>query len=94
MHAFLFPSLFFLLSVRLAVRSYDAVQRRVAELGVDVGEAGELALVDVGDDQLVRGGEDGLRAGEELVEVFRPFAALKDTKWRKWVVFSVKIMLW
>lgn len=63
-----------------AVPSYDAVQRWVDELRVHVGEAGELALVDVGDDQLVRGGQHGLRAGEELVEVFSPFAALKDTE--------------
>lgn len=60
-----------------AVPSYDAVQRRVDELRVDVGEAGKLALVDVGDDQLVRRCQHRLRAGEELVEVFRPFAALK-----------------
>lgn len=62
-----------------ALPSYDAVQRRVGELRVYVGEAGELALVDVGDDQLVGRGQHGLRAREELVEVFRPFAALKDT---------------
>lgn len=67
----------------LFVRSYDAVQRRVDELWVYVGEAGELALVDVGDNQLVRGGQYGLRAGEELVEVFCPFAALKDTNRNK-----------
>lgn len=57
--------------------SYDAsVHRRVDELRVDVGEAGELALVDVGDDQLVWWGQHGLGACEELVEVLRPFAAL------------------
>ena len=57
--------------------SYDAaVQGRVDELWVDAGEAGELALVDVGDDQLVGRGQHRLRAREELVEVFCPFAAL------------------
>lgn len=56
------------------------MQRRVDELRVYVGEAGELALVDVGDHQLVGRGQHGLRAGKELVKVFRSFAALKDTK--------------
>lgn len=82
MHAALLLSPFFLRLLRRRrppVPSYDAVQRRVDELRVYVGEAGELALVDVGDDQLVGRGQHGLRAGEELVEVFRPFAALKDT---------------
>lgn len=46
------------------------------ELRVNEGEAGELALVDVGDDQLVRRGQDGLRACEELVEIFCSFATL------------------
>lgn len=58
--------------------SYDAVQRRVDELRVYVGEACKLALVDVGDDQLIGRGQHRLRAGEELVEVFCSFAALKD----------------
>lgn len=59
------------------------MQRRVDELRVDVGEAGELALVNVGNDQLVGRGQHGLRAGEELVKVFRPFAALKNTRKRR-----------
>ena len=46
------------------------------ELRVDVGEAGELALVDVGDDQLVGRGQHGLGAREELIKVLRPLAAL------------------
>lgn len=62
----------------LAASSYDAVQRRVDELRVYVGEARKLALVDVGDDQLIGRGQHRLRAGEELVEVFCSFAALKD----------------
>lgn len=48
------------------------------ELRVDVGKAGELALVDVGNDQLVRRGEDGLGTREKLVKVFCSFAALKE----------------
>lgn len=47
------------------------------KLRVDEGEAGELGLVDVGDDQLVRWCELGLGAREELVEVLRSFAALE-----------------
>lgn len=47
------------------------------ELRVDEGEAGELGLVDVGDDQLVRRSELRLGAGEELVEVLGSFAALE-----------------
>lgn len=47
------------------------------ELRVDEGEAGELGLVDVGDDQLVRRRELRLGAGEELVEVLGSFAALE-----------------
>lgn len=50
------------------------------ELRVDVGEAGELALVYVGDDELVGRGQHGLGAREELVEVLGSFAALKETK--------------
>lgn len=48
------------------------------KLRVDEGEVGEVGLVDVGDDQLVRGGELGLRAREELVKVLRRFAALEE----------------
>lgn len=62
----------------LSASSYHAVQRRVDELRVYVGEARKLALVDVGDDQLIGRGQHRLRAGEELVEVFCSFAALKD----------------
>lgn len=47
------------------------------ELRVDEGEAGELGLVDVGDDQLVGRRELRLGAGEELVEVLGTFAALE-----------------
>lgn len=53
------------------------------ELRVDVGEASELALVDVGDDQLVRRGQDGLRTCEELVKIFCSFATLKDSRKEK-----------
>ena len=49
------------------------------ELRVDVGEAGELALVDVGDDQLVGRGQHWLCTCEKLVEVFCSFATLKET---------------
>lgn len=49
------------------------------ELRVDEGEAGELGLVDVGDDELVGRCELRLGAREELVEVLGRFAAL----WRK-----------
>lgn len=48
------------------------------ELRVHVGEARKLALVDVGDDQLVGRGQHRLRTREKLVEVFRSFAALKE----------------
>ncbi len=61
-----------------ALASYHAVQRRVDELRVHVGEACELALVDVGDDQLVGRGQHRLCAREELVEVFCSFATLKE----------------
>lgn len=60
-----------------APSSYHAVQGWVEELGVHVGEAGELALVDVGDDQLVGRGQHWLGACEELVKVFCSFATLK-----------------
>ena len=52
----------------------------MAELGVDVGEASKLALVNIGDDQLVWRGEHGLGTGEELVKVFRPFSTLQKEK--------------
>lgn len=52
-------------------------QRRVQKLRVDEGEIGEVGLVDVGDDQLVRRGQLGLRACEELVKVLCSFAALE-----------------
>lgn len=47
------------------------------KLRVDEREAGELGLVDVGDDQLVRWCELGLGAREELVEVLCSFSALE-----------------
>lgn len=47
------------------------------ELGVDVGEASKLALIDVGDDELVWWSQHGLGAREKLVEVLGPFAALQ-----------------
>ena len=47
------------------------------KLRIDVGEAGKLALVDVGDDQLVGRGQHGLGTCEKLVEVFCSFATLK-----------------
>lgn len=46
------------------------------KLWVDEGEACELILVDVGDDQLVGWCELGLGAREELVEVLCRFATL------------------
>lgn len=58
--------------------SYHAVQGGMDELGVDVREAGELALVDVGDDQLVGRRQHRLGACEKLVEVFCTFATLKQ----------------
>lgn len=50
-------------------------RRWVDELGVYEGESSKLALVDVGDDQLVRWGQHGLRACEEFVKVLRCLAA-------------------
>lgn len=47
------------------------------KLRVDEGEIRKLGLVDVGDDQLVRGRELGLRAREELVKVLCCFATLE-----------------
>lgn len=69
-----FPSL----KSPLSLSSYHAVQGWMEELKVDEGKAGELALVDVGDDQLVRRGENGLGTREKLVKVFCSFAALKE----------------
>lgn len=57
------------------------------ELRVDVGKAGELALVDVGNDQLVRRGEDGLGTREKLVKVFCSFAA--HFGFKRWLDLSV-----
>lgn len=45
------------------------------KLLVDEGEALEVGLVDVGDDQLVGGRQDGLASREELVKIFGSFAA-------------------
>lgn len=59
-----------------ALSSYDAVQGWMDKLRVHVGEAGKLALVDVGDDQLVGRGQHGLRARKKLVEVLCSFATL------------------
>lgn len=53
------------------------------ELRVDEGEAGELGLVNIGDDQLVGRRELRLSAGEELVEVLGSFAALGERKREK-----------
>lgn len=71
-----FPSL----KSPFSLSSYHAVQGWMEELRVDVGKAGELALVDVGNDQLVRRGENGLGTREKLVKVFCSFAALKEIK--------------
>lgn len=49
------------------------------KLRVDEGEAGELGLVDVGDNQLVWWCELGLGAREELVKVLRSFATLEKS---------------
>lgn len=48
------------------------------ELRVHVGEACKLALVDVGDDQLVRRGQHRLCTCKKLVKVFCSFATLKE----------------
>lgn len=74
-----FPSL----KSPFSLSSYHAVQGWMEELRVDVGKAGELALVDVGNDQLVRRGEDGLGTREKLVKVFCSFAALKEINKKK-----------
>lgn len=71
-HAFVFS----------ALSSYHAVQGRMEELRVHVGEACELALVDVGDDQLIGRGQHRLRTREKLVEVFCSFATLKEIFFR------------
>lgn len=52
----------------------------MGELRVDVGKAGELALVDVGDDQLVWRRQHGLGAREELVKVLCPLSTLKEMR--------------
>lgn len=71
--------------------SYHAVKRRrVDELQVYEGESGKFALIDVGNDQLVRRSQHGLCASEEFVEVLRRFAALlKEGEIKKevWVIF-------
>ena len=59
--------------------SYRALQDGVHELGVDVGEAFKIRLVDVSDDQLVGRRQDRLPSREELVKVLCSFAAL----WRE-----------
>lgn len=56
------------------------MQGRVGELRVDVGKAGELALVDVGDDQLVWRGQHGLGAREEFVKVLCSLSTLKERR--------------
>ena len=71
-HAFLFPP--------FAPSSYHAVQRWMDELRVDEREASKLALVDVGDDQLVRRGQNGLRACKKLVKVLCSLATLKQMR--------------
>lgn len=58
------------------------------ELRVHVGEACELALVDVGDDQLIGRGQHRLRTREKLVEVFCSFATLKE------IFFFFKCEMW
>lgn len=60
--------------------SYHAVQGRMGELRIDVGKAGKLALIDVGDDQLVRRGQHGLGACEKLVKVLCSFSTLKEIR--------------
>lgn len=67
-----------------ALSSYHAVQGWMDELRIHVGEACELTLVDVGNDQLIGRGQHGLRTREELVEVFCPFAALKENCGEMW----------
>lgn len=63
-----------------AASSYHAVQGRMDELRVDVGEAGKLTLVDIGNYQLVWRGQDGLGACEKLVKVFCRFPTLKEIR--------------
>lgn len=50
------------------------------ELRVNEGEASKLALVDVGNDQLVGRGQHGLRTREELVEVLSSLPTLKEMR--------------
>lgn len=54
------------------------------ELRVDVGEAFEVGLIDVGYDQLVGWCQHGLSPCEELVKVFGSFATLHEKK-RQWL---------
>lgn len=62
--------------------SYDAaVEGGVNKLGVDEGEVGKLALVDVGDDQLVRRGQNRLRTREELVKILCCFTTHFGFEW-------------
>ena len=63
-----------------APSSYHAVQGRMDELRVDVGEPSKLTLVDVGNYQLVGRGQHGLGACEKLVKVFRCFPTLKEIR--------------
>lgn len=67
-----------------ALSSYHAVQGWMDELRIHVGEACELALVDVGNDQLIGRGQHGLRTREKLVKVLCPFAALKENCGETW----------
>lgn len=70
--------------------SYHAVQGGMDELRVDVRESGKLALVDVGDHQLVWRGQHGLGACEKLVEVLCCFATLKETTRAKVSYFDLQ----
>lgn len=62
--------------------SYAVGEGRVDELWVDKGEARELGLVNVGDDELVWRSELWLGAREELVEVLSRLPALKRERER------------
>lgn len=75
-----------------ALSSYHAVQGWMDELRIHVGEACELALVDVGNDQLIRRGQHRLRTCEKLVKVFCSFATLKENcgeMWRRAIVILI-----
>lgn len=63
--------------------SYGVGEGRVGELRVDKGEAGELGLVNVGDDELVWRSELRLCACEELVEVLGPLSTLQGETQRE-----------